>query len=205
MNRLKVWSNEIALGWLSHEDGDYFFQYDSEWLQSDLKFVISPQFNLRPEPFKGAAVQNFFANLLPEGAVLEEIMQALQMRKASIFEMISSLGAELPGVLSITPEAPFQFEHQAYKPLRLDQLGLRILERDFKKPLLLSNVYGRMSLAGVQDKLGARYDERRRLIYDTLGRSPSTHIAKPDTRSKRYQPSAINEYLCMKLAHEMKW
>ncbi len=204
MNRLKVWANEIALGWLGHEDGDYFFQYDSEWLQSDLKFVISPQFNLRPEPFKGAAVQTFFANLLPEGAVLDEIMQALQMRKGSIFEMIRSLGAELPGILSITPDAPIQFEHQAYKPLSLDQLSLRILERNFKKPLLLSNSHGRLSLAGAQDKLCVRYDERRGLFYDTLNQSPSTHIAKPDARSKRYQPSAINEYLCMKLAHEMK-
>lgn len=204
MDRLKVWANENALGWLGHEDGEYFFQYDSEWLQSDLKFVISPQFNLRPEPFTGDAVQTFFANLLPEGAVLDEIMQALQLSKASIFEMIRSLGAELPGVLSITPDAPIQFEHQAYKPLSLDQLSLRILERNFKKPLLLSNSHSRLSLAGAQDKLGVRYDERRGFIYDPLGKSPSTHIAKPDTQSKRYQPSAINEYLCMKLAQVMK-
>ena len=204
MIRLKVWANDNALGWFGHEAGEYFFQYDPEWLLRDLKFVISPQFSLRPEPFKGDAVKTFFANLLPEGAALDEIMQSLQMRNASSFEMIGRLGAELPGVLSITPDGPFQFQHQTYKPLSLDLLSLRILERDFNKPLLLSNSNSSMSLPGAQDKLGIRYDERQGLLYDTLGKSPSTHIAKPDTRLKRYQPSAINEYLCMKLAHAMK-
>lgn len=82
MIRLKVWANDNALGWFGHEAGEHFFQYDPEWLQSDLKFVISPQFSLRLEPFKGDAVKTFFANLLPEGAALDEIMQSLQMRNA---------------------------------------------------------------------------------------------------------------------------
>jgi len=59
MIRLKVWANDNALGWFGHEAGEYFFQYDPEWLKSDLKFVISPQFNLRPEAFKGDAVKTF--------------------------------------------------------------------------------------------------------------------------------------------------
>ena len=45
---------------------------------------------------------------------------------------------------------------------------------------------------------------RLQINADHLPSSPTTHIAKPDSRLEKYQPSAINEYLCMKLAHEMR-
>ena len=61
-----------------------------------------------------------------------------------------------------------------------------------------------MSLAGAQDKLGLRYDALRGRLCDSVGSTPSTHIAKPDTRLVRFQPSAVNEYLCMHLAAAIK-
>ncbi len=57
-----------------------------------------------------------------------------------------------------------------------------------------------MSLPGAQDKLDLRYDARRDRLHDSVGSTPTTHIAKPDPRLLRFQPSALNEYLCMRLA-----
>jgi serine/threonine-protein kinase HipA len=61
-----------------------------------------------------------------------------------------------------------------------------------------------MSLAGAQDKLGVRFEEDSEKFNDSEGRSLTTHIVKPDTRQAKYQPSALNEYACMKLAKELK-
>ena len=60
------------------------------------------------------------------------------------------------------------------------------------------------SLAGAQEKMGLRWDAKRGILSESVGLSPTTHILKPDTRQPRYQPSAINEYACMKLARALK-
>lgn len=204
MIRLRVWANASPMGWFGHAAGQYFFQYDAQWLQAAHAFVLAPQFGLRPEPYTGEAIKTFFANLLPEGAPLEEILSAIHMRNASPFEIIGRLGAELPGVLSVLPEGVEPSAQQQYSPLSHDELSQRIRDRDAHKPLLLSNSQSSMSLPGAQDKLGLRYDERRGLLFDSVGSTPTTHIAKPDSRLEKYQPSAINEYLCMKLAEAIK-
>ena len=55
-----------------------------------------------------------------------------------------------------------------------------------------------------EEKNSPAYDALRGVLYDSIGGTPTTHIAKPDTRLVRFQPSAINEYLCMRLAAAIK-
>jgi serine/threonine-protein kinase HipA len=203
MIRLRVWANARPMGWLGHEAGVYFFEYDAQWLEQHGGFVLAPGFPLRPERYTGEGVRTFFANLLPEGAALEDILNAIQSRDASPFEMVGRLGAELPGVLSVLPEGQAPSIAQQYEPLTHQQLSQRLTERG-EKPLLLSNPQATMSLAGAQDKIGLRFDARTGRISDSVGASPTTHIFKPDTRLKAFQPSAINEYACMTLARAVK-
>lgn len=92
------------MGWFGHQAGKYIFQYDDKWLTDQNAFVLAPQFRLRQEPYVGDEVKIYFANLLPEGAILEEILSAIHMRNASPFEIIGRLGEELPGVISVLPE-----------------------------------------------------------------------------------------------------
>lgn len=203
MIRLRVWANVRPMGWFGHAAGEYFFEYDPQWLEQDGAFVLAPRFPLQKERFTGVDIRNFFANLLPEGAALDVILNAIQMREASPFEMVGRLGAELPGVLSVLPEnAAPQFQ-QEYTPLTYAQLSKRLAERSIK-PLLTANEQTTMSLAGAQDKIGLRYDSKTGKISDSVGQSPTTHIFKPDTRLKAFQPSAINEYACMLLARALK-
>lgn len=201
---LRVWANDLPMGWFGHKAGQYFFQYDAEWLNSAHAYVLAPQFALHPEPHLGEPVKIFFANLLPEGAALEEILSAIHMRNASTFEIIGQLGEELPGVLSVRAEGKVPIGTQQYSPLSKEMLSQRIKDRDQQKPLLTSNEQSSMSLPGAQDKMGLRYDAKRGKLYDSVGCTPTTHIAKPDTRLVKYQPSAINEYLCMRLASAIK-
>ncbi len=203
MIRLRVWANRQPMGWFGHQAGSYFFEYDELWLSDPSAFVLVPQFELRREPYQGDGVKTFFANLLPEGAPLEEILSAINLRNATTFDIVGRLGEELPGVLSVLPEGIEPVVLQTYSHLSKQELSQRIVNRTLQSPLLTSNPRSRMSLPGAQDKLGLRFDEQRDLLYDSVGTTPTTHIAKPDTRLENYQPSAINEYLCMKLAREM--
>ena len=203
MIRLRVWANARPMGWFGHAAGDFFFEYDPQWLAQPGGYVLAPQFSLGPQRYTGPLVRNFFENLLPEGQVLEDVLAALHLRQASPFDVLGALGKELPGVLSLLPEDAARMQQQDYEPLPRAALSLRLDDRD-QVPLLVANQHATMSLAGAQDKIGLRFDPRTGQLWDSKGQSPTTHIFKPDTRQARYAPSAINEYACMKLAKALK-
>lgn len=204
MIKLRVWANAQPVGWLGHAAAQYFFQYDAPWIQSAAAFPLAPQFALRAEPYTGDAVKTFFANLLPEGTPLDEVLNLMPFRNANTFELLGEMGADLPGVLAVLPEGQPPGAAQTYSLLSKEVLSARVKARASQKPLLTSNAQTRMSLAGAQDKVGLRYDDQRDVLFDSVGGAPTAHISKPDSRSQKYQPSAINEYLCMKLAHDMR-
>ena len=223
MIRLCVWANQVLMsqpvlsrysarddccsvpmGWFGHSAGQYFFEYDDAWINHAQAHPLAPQFPLRLDTFKGEAVKTFFANLLPEGAALTDILNQMHLRNANTLEMIGTFGADLPGVLSVLPQGAEPSSAQNYTALTRKTLSARIQARHQNQPLLTSNEQTRMSLAGAQDKLGLRYDPQRGLLFDSIQGAPTTHIAKPDSRMVKYQPSAINEYLCMKLAAAMQ-
>ena len=203
MIRLRVWANVRPMGWFGHEAGEFFFEYDPQWLSQPGGYVLAPQFSLTVQRFTGVLVKTFFENLLPEGAALEDVMAAIELRDASAFDLLGRLGQELPGVLSLLPHDVQASHLQSYQKIEYVEVSERLLSRSFK-PLMLSNEQATMSLAGAQDKMGVRFDSNTRVLSDSIGASPTTHILKPDTRQAKYLPSVINEFACMKLAKALK-
>ncbi len=203
MIRLRVWANVRPMGWFGIDAGNYFFEYDPQWLELEGGFVLSPWFPLDRVRYSGDMVKIFFENLLPEGAALQDVLRAITLEKAPTYQVLGHLGRELPGVLSLLPEDTAPAPRQEYKALDFDEMHRRLQERA-QTPLLLANKQGTMSIAGAQDKIGLRFDPRTKSLSDCVGSSPSTHILKPDTRMERYRPSAINEYACMRLARALK-
>jgi serine/threonine-protein kinase HipA len=201
MIRLRVWASLRPMGWFGHAQGDYFFEYDTQWLQQSGAYMLAPQFALQPKRFIGPLVRSFFENLLPEGIALEDVLNALTLRNPNTLELLGQLGQDLPGVLSLLPDDVQPELMQQYRPLAFDTLSQRLRSQ---QPLLTSNDQTTMSLAGAQEKMGLRFDTKTTQLYESVGLSPTTHILKPDTRQVRYQPSAINEYACMKLARALK-
>jgi serine/threonine-protein kinase HipA len=201
MIRLRVWANVRPMGWFGHAAGEFFFEYDVQWLAQPGGYPLAPQFALQAGAFTGHLVRSFFENLLPEGTALEDVLAALALRDASTLELLGRLGQELPGVLSLLPEDAQPEFLQTYRPLPFDTLSQRLRSQ---QPLLVSNDQTTMSLAGAQEKMGLRWDARQGTLSESVGLSPTTHILKPDTRQPRYQPSAINEYACMQLARALK-
>ena len=181
---LRVWANTRPMGWFGHAGTTLFFEYDPQWLIQPGAFVLAPQFPLATERYTDPLVRNFFENLLPEGEALEDIVSALQLRSASHFEVLSRLGQELPGVLSLLPPDVTPERLQQYDPLPREALSQRLAQRQ-RVPLLVSNAATTMSLAGAQDKIGLRLDEKTLQLFDSVGSSHTTHILKPDTRQLR--------------------
>lgn len=201
MIKLRVWANARPMGWFGHAGGEYFFEYDSQWLAQPGGYALAPQFPLATQKYIGTLTKNFFENLLPEGQAMDDVVNALALRDPSSFELLGQLGKDLPGVLALlAPDAPRTTEQQ-YRPLPNQVLSQRL--RDLQ-PLLVSNNQATMSLAGAQEKMGVRFDARTQQLSESVGNSPTTHILKPNTRQPRYQPSAINEYACMLLAKALK-
>ena len=95
MIRLRVWANARPMGWFGHEAGEFFFEYDRQWLEQPGGYVLAPQFALESQRFKGVLVRNFFENLLPEGQVLEDVLAAIHLRDASPFDVLGTLGKEV--------------------------------------------------------------------------------------------------------------
>jgi serine/threonine-protein kinase HipA len=203
MIRFQVWANARPMGWFGHAAGEFFFDYDAQWLAQPGAYVLAPQFPLTAQSARGPLVRSFFENLLPEGEVMEDVLAAFQLRGASTLDVLGRLGNELPGVLSLLPEGIKPLVQQDYRELPFAELSQRLAGRA-ATPLLVSNTQAGMSLAGAQDKVGLRLIPKPMQLYDSVGTSPTTHILKPDTRQLRYQPSAINEYACMKLAQALR-
>lgn len=201
MIRLRVWAGVRPMGWFGHAAGEYFFEYDAQWLAQPGGYVLAPQFPTQAGQFTGSITRSFFENLLPEGTALDDVLNTLSIRNPNTLELLGQLGQDLPGVLSLLPENVEPEMRQQYRALRFETLSDRLRSQ---QPLLVSNDQATMSLAGVQEKMGLRWDAKRGTLSESVGLSPSTHILKPDTRQPRYQPSAINEYACMKLARALK-
>lgn len=201
--RVRIWANVRPMGWLGLHNGAYYFEYDPQWLQFEGGYELSPRLPMLQQRHEGDAVRIFFENLLPEGETLTNVLEAIQMGKASTFEIMARLGRELPGVLSLLPEGESPSAAQQYTPLEPAELNRRIAETA-AKPLLVSGQHTTMSIPGAQEKLGVRYDPKKGTLSDCVEGAPSTHILKPDIRTPKYSPSAINEYACMQLAAAMK-
>ncbi len=116
MIRLRVWANARPMGWFGHAAGEYFFEYDPQWLAQPGGYVLAPQFALSGERsgerFSGALVRSFFENLLPEGGALDDVVNALALRDPSAFELLGRLGKDLPGVLSLLAECAGRRQHR---------------------------------------------------------------------------------------------
>jgi serine/threonine-protein kinase HipA len=202
MARLGVFADQRPMGWFGFEIGLFFFEYTPEWLALSSRFVLAPQFPLDGTRFTGAKVKFFFQNLLPEGPVLEAIAHEKQLELSNLFQLLAVLGRDCAGALSLLPEGEMPPSTQDYKPLTLADLRSRIANRAYR-PLIASNAESSMSLAGVQDKMGVRFDAQSGRLWEPIAGTPSTHILKPENRSPMYPAAVLNEYLCMRLAKRL--
>jgi serine/threonine-protein kinase HipA len=79
------------------------FTYDPAWLASKDAEEIALTMALRPEPYEAADLLPFFANLLPEGWLLDITTAKLKLSKDDAFGILLATCRDCPGAVSVEP------------------------------------------------------------------------------------------------------
>ncbi|MGD1277467.1 MAG: HipA N-terminal domain-containing protein [Tepidisphaeraceae bacterium] len=77
------------------------FKYDSQWLKTPGAIPISVTLPLREEPYDSAGLHPFFANLLPEGWLLDFSTKQLKISKDDPFGLMLATCKECIGAVEI--------------------------------------------------------------------------------------------------------
>jgi serine/threonine-protein kinase HipA len=203
MTALDVYLHEDLVGTLERqEQARLAFQYTLEWVERGEE-VLSLSLPLREEPFVDEECRPFFAGLLPEGEFLRSIARFFQVSAENPFSVLSEIGGECAGAVSLAPpgsKPPF-LNAAGPRWLSEDELG-RLLE-EIPSPSLIDDGAEegegfRLSLAGTRDKLSVLCEQDQ--IGITRGRPPSTHIIKKPVAE--LEGMVANEAYCLALAAE---
>lgn len=192
--RLPLFAAERLVATVETAGGGPRLRYDPDWLEAPDTFPISltmPQTAIEHGP---TVAIPWLMNLLPEGEPLRAMTQALGVARDDILGLISELGRDLAGALTIGALR----DGEAAGLVPLAQAGdlERIIEELPSKPFLVGDDGVSMSLAGAQEKLPlARSGDG---LAIPIHGAPSTVILKPD--NPRLAGSVQNEALCMVLA-----
>lgn len=184
---LNVWSGQRLVGHLwRNVQGAMGFSYDDAWRESN-GYAISNTLPLRSGDFRpeDAAAHRFFANLLPEGGVRDQIVRDLKIPNTD-FDLLRAIGGECAGALSIL-QAEYQPTDE-YEYLKLsEQEVARLVARRGHVATWSANDRPRLSLAGAQDKCPVLYKDGCYWLPER--ESPSSHILKFEVAGYRHLPA----------------
>lgn len=195
MSHLDVYLNATCVGQLTQEDARLGFVYRGDYLRDPLSVPLSRQLSLRPDPFAEPATRAFFANLLPEGAVLDQVARRLGRSRDNVFGLLELLGGDCAGAVEILPPGQLPSTTRGCRSVTDGELAA-ILASLPTHPLLADEDGIRLSLAGAQNKLPVIHDGGGFLIPQ--GEVPSSHILK--TAIPVLENTVANEAFCMHLA-----
>jgi len=211
--KLDVYLQERLAGWLAHDaaSNEFAFEYAPEWRAYSKSYPLSPHLPFdRPvgqsEAMHSAIVRQFFENLLPEGAALDDAATANGVSKSNLIALMIALGRETAGALricapSVRPGTDQGEPAPGRRVLSKEELSRRIRERP-SMPFSVWDGKVRLSIAGFQDKIAVLKDEHGWSFADVPGLA-STVILKPDPINPALSGLTTNEFFCMRLARHM--
>ena len=194
---LDVFLHRQRVGTLvQNNQGDILFEYDEHYLSNPAALPLSQSLPLAKKRFNRRECRPFFAGVLPEESKREIIARNLGVSARNDFAMLEQIGGECAGAVTFLPKGtPLPDREDSYRQLSEAELSA-ILRSLPKRPLMAGEAGIRLSLAGTQDKIAVRLENK--VISLPLNGSPSTHILKPQI--ERFEGVVFNEELCMKLS-----
>ncbi|MFZ1731385.1 MAG: type II toxin-antitoxin system HipA family toxin [Bacteroidota bacterium] len=208
---LNVWMNGELVGtWQIGSTGQHEFTYAQSWLEHPAARPISLSLPLLPasQSHRGAAVEYFFENLLPDNRdIRQRIQQRFSARGTSAFDLLVEIGRDCVGALQIlTEDAPPEGVRTIQADEITDSEVAQLLREAAGSPELgrFSNDTFRISIAGAQEKTALLRLNDRWCI--PLGSTPTSHIFKlPLGTVGRIRAdlsaSVENEWLCSRILH----
>lgn len=202
---LFVYMNGISVGTLLREStGRLVFQYDQDWLENSLARPVSLSMPLTNLPYKGAIVECYFENLLPDSDAIRKRIQArFNVESTKCFDLLSQIGGDCVGALQLLTE-PLNEDIKTVKAERIDEDDIGKLLKGYQSAPLGMQVDSdfRISIAGAQEKTALLWhDNHWCLPYDS---TPTSHIIKlPIGRIAHagidLSESIENEWLCLQI------
>lgn len=198
---LAVWMDGFPspAGYLARvESGDTAFVYDEAYVEAGAT-PLSLAMPLGHAEFGDIATRAFFANLLPENAQLQRVMEREGLARGDVVGLLRHLGADCAGSVSCLPldaepvKTPGVLEED-YEPLS-DRELVRIVKTLQEERRLPVEVRDPSPVAGVQSKIAvARLPDGRFALPKDGSRVPTTHIIKVpqrrDARDPRHEAAA---------------
>ncbi|MEL7049115.1 MAG: HipA N-terminal domain-containing protein, partial [Pseudomonadota bacterium] len=200
MSELVVLLDNRRIGIITQHRGRLTFLYDEDWLHSANAIPLSLSMPLTKAHYGDGVAKPFLWGLLPDNeATLAAWGRRFGVSPRNAFALLKHVGEDLQGAIQIVP--PENISH-IRKREGITRLSSKTLNDAFQ--VLIRNPGatqfteqgGQFSLAGAQPKK-ALYRVGK-AWYEPRGRTPSTHILKPQIPSLEGQIE--NEAFCLRLA-----
>jgi serine/threonine-protein kinase HipA len=205
---LIVWTNGQRVGTWDQRGQTSTFTYERAWVESSLGRPLSLSLPLLPDSgvHRGAAVEAFFENLLPDNqAIRRRIRQRVGARSTTAFDLLTEIGRDCAGAVQIVPIG--------FDPGPVNRIDADVLDETTIAEMLRSvTVSGglnqrasgdfRISIAGAQEKTAFLRHEGN--WCRPKGATPTTHIfklplGKVGNMQADLSTSVENEWLCREI------
>jgi len=179
--------NELVGTLTKLPDDQIIFAFDQSYIKNPNRPTLSLSFKdqlgelITEIPPARSKLPAFFSNLLPEGYLREYLTTSMQVDQNNEFALLSLLGQDLPGAITVTPAGHLNLSSPAPK-----EEHRKVYEDNILK----------FSLAGVQLKFPA-VEISKRLTIPAHGIGGSWIVKLP---SIRFPNIAENEFSIMRLA-----
>jgi len=213
VSSLGVWMNGQLVGHWTVQRQASTFTYEDGWLRSDKVRSLSLSLPVTPSKVvKGAAVDHYFDNLLPDNEqVRERIGRHFRTRDASPFALLEAIGRDCVGAVQLLPEGvePQGWDRIDCDPLSDDEVARLLDAVPSEKVLGMSedDESYRISIAGAQEKTALL--KHRGRWSRPHGATPTTHILKlplglvGGSRRVDLSDSVENEWVCSEIVREL--
>jgi serine/threonine-protein kinase HipA len=207
---LVVWMNGLRVGaWTQSNRGSDTFQYDESWVDSPAARVLSLSMPFVPGnvPHRGAAVANFFDNLLPDSdAIRRRLRSRFSTESTEAFDLLTAIGRDCVGAVQLLPEGELP---KRVHEIDAEPLTEKTVEQTIRAAISGSRMLGqkddgefRISIAGAQEKTALLFHRGRWCVPQ--GATPTTHILKlplglVGNLQADMKDSIENEWLSMRL------
>lgn len=103
MKQAKVLLNNVLAGILTEDDMGYEFQYDSDYLKSEMVTAVSLTLPLTDQPYRDKVLFPFFDGLIPEGWLLDIAEQSWKISARDRFSLLLACCKDCIGNVSVIP------------------------------------------------------------------------------------------------------
>lgn len=207
--RLNIWLNGTPVGYWDARPGQHSLTYFEEWLSDEDSRPLSLSLPFKPnnEPYRGALVQNYFDNLLPDSvSIRHRIAQHFKTDGIEPYQLLAAVGRDCVGAIQLLPEdeSPSDLFRIDGSPLNEAQVAALLRNAVSVRPLGQIEDHSdlRLSIAGAQEKSALLWHQNQ--WQRPAGSTPTTHILKLPLglvgamRADMFT-SVENEWLCSKI------